>query len=88
MKVGDKLVCIKDFDNIFIVGKTYSIIDVDDNLIWVEPDNLSHINYWFSIANKESNYYFDGYFVNLRDDRFKKLMKLNSISNDSSLIVS
>jgi hypothetical protein len=92
MKVGDKLYCCNDFmsagKKIFRVGETYSILDVNVHLddlgnfdrIFLTNDNVQW--YWFVINSNDEDetanaYYYGKYFVDLRKDRYKKLMKIN-----------
>jgi hypothetical protein len=81
MKVGDKLYCYKDFDN------TYEVFDIDDkdDKIFLSPENTNIGIYWFRLNYyQNSKYYYGKYFTCLRDERVKKLKRLNDISNGAS----
>lgn len=53
MKKGDKLVCLKTINNIlgsplFIIGKTYTILNVDDDEIFL--DHILYANEYNSFS--------------------------------------
>jgi hypothetical protein len=79
MKVGDKFRCNKDLvddatDTIFTIDYI-GLVNV--KISWVHYDGLKkYANYDIDMVNK---YFYESTWLNLRDERKKKLLKLNKI---------
>lgn len=79
MKVGDKFRCNKEL--VFDATDTIFTIDyiglVNVKISWFHYDELKkYANYDIDMVNK---YFYESKWLNLRDERKKKLLKLNSI---------
>jgi hypothetical protein len=85
MKVGDKILCIKNREKINLKNNTYTIqkIDIDKNQISISVEtNQYHIccHYIYqpsSKMNKKYYYIFEDYFATKKEIRKQKIQKLN-----------
>lgn len=88
MKVGDKVVCIKDrfskFNNNHIINKSGNIyyisgfVNNDENFLYLSSEELN--GYIYSIEEDYRYCYFNEYFIYLKEQRNQKLNKINLCS--------
>lgn len=88
IKVGDNLVCIKDYKDgglLYTAGYRYKVDSIrlrynDYEIIIVSNNELS---YYFLLNDKNSEFYFGRYFSNILEIRRKKLNKLEKLGRSS-----
>lgn len=100
MKIGDKIICIKDYNDKygqkFSTGRVYKVkyIHTDTNVFskpyeYINVDDNQQRTNGFPIRKKYGPVindlgveigYFDRYFINLRELRRQKLLKIRNIS--------
>ena len=84
MKIGDKLVCIKNRYNLgrIIVNeknKIYNIVKIKDYRIYLNSDDGVVNLYYYTVIGDSLEYYIREYFILLKEHRKQKLEKLNEI---------
>lgn len=101
MKVGDKVVCTKNWhSNIYVVNTIYAITKLIENNRTINEYKCYEVDnnfYFYSKINNDENdssiqncaldflYNFDEYFCTLKKFRIKKIKKINESRGECSL---
>lgn len=84
LKVGDKLICIKEKITGYRLGEYYEIEYVSGRVVGVQTDYHLSYSYYTEIYENECYECLWDYFGSLKDIRKKKLKKLKFISDEES----
>lgn len=78
MKIGDKILCIKDRINYNIKGNTYTILDIKNSDVMVTiENNIYHLQAHYSTYTGTSVWSLSEHFDIIKIQRKEKLEKLN-----------
>jgi ABC-type dipeptide/oligopeptide/nickel transport system ATPase component len=85
MKVGNKLICIRNKETNNIKGSIYKILEIEADAISVSDEpNSDHFN-WFCPYYKDCCWVFSYYFITIKEQRKQKLKKINESRRYNSL---
>jgi len=76
LKVGDKLICIKEIPNTVKLNQCYTIKRIDNDRITI--DERPHLTITFTILPDEKNLSYKDWLCDEKEYRCKKIKKINS----------
>lgn len=81
VRVGEKYICKNSYNDVFTVGNEYSVEKVEYSLFYNDfqvyfSRGLNQGKYWFLLNNMTHDYYVGNFFINLRELRYNKLVKI------------